>query len=614
MDERLKTLNIETAPRYTLDSKINKNLLFVTLPSITLDNLEEYFENRSITFSQLHGEPLGLIYLSSYLKSKVGVKWIKMLDFSLGLIDSARFKNADEYIKLYTKENLDVIPDIIAININYTPSHQFMVKVSKLFKELFPDVIIITGGFHATNATHEVLECPSIDFVARGQGEVAFVDFMLAVEAGTDPTNIKGIYNLKKILSEKIDISSAKPSLNMPLSSLGLETCTPISNLDDLPFPDRTIIDMKAYSVEQGRTTSLETTFSKKKASIITTRGCYFACTFCASRTIFPRKMQYRSTENVIDEIRELHEKYQINFLVLEDDLFTGNNESCLQILRAIHKLKITEIPDLEIQFPNDLNINTTSEEIFDAMIDCGLRVAHIAVESGSEFTQHSIINKRAKIDKVKPYVRYLQEKQVVVKCVYIIGFPGETIELMQETINFAKDVRSDWAIFNIATPLLGTPMYDQFIDMGYIKRDIDFISRVDFRSRHFDTNEISASAINDLQYAANLDVNFINNVNITSGNFEMAEKIFSEISKKYPHHLFSHYCLAISLKKQNKIEGFLEIQKLIASLTDNAASIKMFEKYSHMIPNFLQDMELDNWIPKIKVSKNLASEKLTIF
>ena len=196
---------------------------------------------------------------------------------------------------------------------------------SKLFKELFPDVIIIAGGFHATNATHEVLECPSIDFVARGQGEVAFVDFMLAVEADTDPTNIKGIYNLKKILLEKIDISSVKSSLNMPLSSLGLETCTPINNLDDLPFPDRTIIYMKAYSVEQGRTTSLETTFSKKKASIITTRGCYFACTFCASRTIFPRKMQYRSTENVIDEIRELHKNYQINFLVLEDDLFTGN-------------------------------------------------------------------------------------------------------------------------------------------------------------------------------------------------------------------------------------------------------------------------------------------------
>ena len=149
---------------------------------------------------------------------------------------------------------------------------------------------------------------------------------------------------------------------------------------------------------------------------------------------------------------------------------------------------------------------------------------------------------------------------------------------------------------------------------MGYIKRDIDFISKVDFRSRHFDTNEISALAINDLQYAANLDVNFINNVNITSGNFEVAEKIFSEISTKYPHHLFSHYCLAISLKKQNKIEGFLEIQKLVASLTNNSASIKMFEKYSYMIPNFLQDMELDNWMPKIKVSKNLASEKLTIF
>ena len=132
---------------------------------------------------------------------------------------------------------------------------------------------------------------------------------------------------------------------------------------------------------------------------------------------------------------------------------------------------------------------------------------------------------------------------------------------------------------------------------------------------------------MHDLSYIENYGINLLkNNPEIKKTRFigqidnyiefsdEILEKIFSEISKKYPHHLFSHYCLAISLKKQNKMKDFLEIQKLVASLVNNPASVKMFAKYSYMIPDFLQVMELDNWIPTVEVSKNLASEKLTIF
>ena len=592
------------------------NILFVNLPSITLENLEQYFQKNDVIFTQLHGEPLGIMYLSSYLKMHTKVGSVNLIDFSLGLLatKSKECIDTDSYIRKYIKENIQIAPQIIAISVNYTPSHQFMVKAADIFKGIWPDCIIIVGGFHATNATKEILENNSIDFVVRGQGEVVFVELINRFKDKRDLSRISGVYNRSKLAMQVVDTSKLKPSFDMPLSSFGLETSKSIEDLNDLPFPDRELINMFEYSIEQGRATSLESKFTKRKASIITTRGCFYACTFCASRTVFPRKMQYRSTENVISEIRSLNKSFGINFLVIEDDLFTGDSESCLSILRAISRLRKEEMPELEIQFPNDLNINTCNEEIFDAMIDCGLRVAHIAVESGSKYTQHHIINKNAKIERVKPYVKYLQAKGIVVKCVYIFGFPGETLDLMQETLKFARDVGSDWAIFNIATPLLGTPMYDQFVEMGYIKRDIEFLSKVDFRARHFDTREISAEGINKLQYLANLDVNFVNNKNLAEGNFEQAEKLFSEISTKYPFHLFSHYCLAISLKAQNKLRRFMEVRSQVMELVSNRAATRMFLDYSELLPDFLEVFELDEWVPESVSNDRLESEKLVVF
>lgn len=594
----------------------NPHILFVNLPSVTLENLDQYFSKKDIIFTQLHGEPLGIMYLSSYLKAHTNVGSVNLIDFSLGLLaaSSKEYNDTDCYIRQYISENIQIDPQIIAISVNYTPSHQFMVKASEIFKEIWPASLIVVGGFHATNATREILENQSVDLVVRGQGEVAFVELINRFKDEQDLLRITGVYSRSKLAMQVIDTSKLKSSFDMPLSSFGLETCTSIENLDDLPFPDRELINMFEYSIEQGRTTSLESKFTKRKASIITTRGCFYACTFCASRTIFPRKMQYRSTKNVIDEIRSLNKSFGINFLVIEDDLFTGDSKSCLSILRAISKLRKEEMPEFEIQFPNDLNINTCNEEIFDAMIDCGLRVAHIAVESGSTFTQHHLINKNAKIERVKPYVKYLQGKGIVVKCVYIFGFPGETLELMQETLNFARDVGSDWSIFNIATPLLGTPMYDQFVEMGYIKRDIEFLSKVDFRARHFDTKEISAEEINKLQYLANLDVNFVSNKNLAQGNFEQAEKLFIEISTKYPFHIFSHYCLAISLKAQKKLSRFAEIRSQVIALVNNPAATRMYLDYSILLPDFLEVFELDEWVPESVSNDRLESEKLVVF
>ena len=106
-----------------------------------------------------------------------------------------------------------------------------------------------------------------------------------------------------------------------------------------------------------------------------------------------------------------------------------------------------------------------------------------LAVESGSSYVQKNIIHKNVNLDMVKHWVDYLKSRNVVVRLLFILGFPNETKEQMRETINFAKSTGADWCIFNIAIPLIGTEMYEEFLMKGVIKEDLDWLAKTDFSS-----------------------------------------------------------------------------------------------------------------------------------
>lgn len=567
------------------------NILFVNLPAIPYIDVENYLAGIPGTSIQLHGEPLGILYISSYLKKYGNVNKVSTLDYALDLRNVGDYKNCEDFILKLAYKKVDFTPDIIGLSINFTCAHRFLVKSAKILKSIFPKSIMVVGGFHATSATKELLDCESIDYVFRGEGEISFTKFVDCFNKGLlAESNIKGIYNREKLHAAlKNPVNAAQHQTRVPLSPLGLENSESAENLDLLPFPDRTIIEMNQYSTEQGRATILSKTFKKRKASIITNRGCYFQCSFCASRTVFARKMRFRSTENVLEEMKQLHKDYGSDFFIIEDDLFTGDQQKCLEFLRETKKL---DIEGLEIQFPNDLNINTTNEEIFDAMIGAGLKVAHLAVESGSEYVQKYIIKKRAKLEKVKPHVQYLQSKGIVVKCIYILGFPGETLELMQTTIDFARDIGADWSLFNIATPLLGTPMFDQFVERGDIEKDINMLTDIDFKYRSFDTKEISAKDLNALQYRSNLDINFIHNRHFLNGNYRFAISIYEEIVNKYPFHIIALACMRKCYRKLNDPIKYSELTQIIRGAVESNPKAKdMLYNYGDIMPELSEFM-----------------------
>ena len=138
----------------------------------------------------------------------------------------------------------------------------------------------------------------------------------------------------------------------------------------------------------------------------------------------------------------------------------------------------------------------------------------------------------------------YSHEKKLNVRAFYIIGFPEETISEMNETFEYAASLGADWSTFSVASPIPGTKMYDEFIQLGYIEDGPSSWTGHTIRDRSFDNKEISKEDIKDLAYRANLKINFIKNVNIEKGDYENAETIFKNFIMMYDFHIFAHDCL----------------------------------------------------------------------
>lgn len=539
-----------------------KNIVFVNLPSIPYADIEASFNNKNFHIQSI-SMPLGLMYISSYLKKYGNAGKVSLLDYVLALVRSSDYKNMEDFVASF---DMDFTPDVIAFSLNFSASYMFFEKCLVILKRMWPGAIVVVGGVHATNTTAKLLKLNDVDYVFRGEAERSFSEFIDQLSL-QEKINVQGVYS-------KDNISDAT----------SLKICDMVVDLDELPFPDRELIDMEAYATLLGR----QRLMGKERyrtASLFTTRGCPFQCIFCSAHTVHGRKVRFRSAENIAEEIKLLHQKYGINLFMPEDDLFIADKERALKKLKAI---KALNIPGLEVQLPAGLSVSTMDVEIIDELISVGLKIACLAIESGSEYVQKNIIKKNCDLKKARWLVDIFKQKGIIVRCFFILGFPGETKYQMQETVDYAKSLKIDWCLFPIATPLVGSEMYDKFVRMGTIKDDIAAWSNTDFFARKFDTPEITAKELNDFVYRANLDCNFINNPNFVSGKFEKAISIYKDILLRHPFHVIAWYCIMRCYKLLGEDERFRETEKTLRELikADERAA-NMFNKYGNMMQGF---------------------------
>jgi anaerobic magnesium-protoporphyrin IX monomethyl ester cyclase len=558
-----------------------RNVVFVHLPSVPLDQMEQVFADRHAPdFSYIITMPLGILYVSSYLKehgSNVGE--VGLIDFPPKLKDLLNYQNIEDFIHSAAVTDCNFTPDIIAISTLFSSAHQFLLKASKVLKSRWPNATIVVGGIHATSCTSELLANENIDYVCRGEGEIAFTNFVNSFDTPARdqiPGMIKAIH----------------PDNNYSLSELA-------DDLDVLPYPDWSLLEMPLYVRETSRSLARNGgRFEENPAAIImTTRGCPFSCTFCASHTVHGRKLRFRSVENVLGEVRILYEQFGVSTIIPEDDLFTGNRKKVIELLTAFEHIGI---PNFSLHFPNALSVNTLHDDVMDALIRAGMKVTSIAIESGDNEVQRNIIKKRVNLKRAPEVIKYLKDRGVIARCFFILGFPGETREQMNETIAYAKSLGADWCFFGVAVPLIGSEMYEQLIEMNYIQADTNLWSNTVYGTRIYETKEITGKDLESLAYRTNLDVNFLNNVNFRDGAYDRVIEIFNDILVKYPFHIFAEYCLvrAYHLKLDAELAES-HLKNLISLIATDRRSRKMWEQYSDLLPDIreiIEGIDLDDF------------------
>ncbi|MHA1267684.1 MAG: B12-binding domain-containing radical SAM protein [Candidatus Helarchaeota archaeon] len=364
--------------------------------------------------------PLGILYLASSLK-EAGFK-VKIVDMEV------------EKLGLNTLEQIlqKTYPTLVGISCT-SPLFPIVQKISQTIKRLNPNIYTLIGGPHPTIDPHSVLKEQSIDFLIRGEGEYTIVELMETNLSIEKTSTIRGLSYKKN--GHQIH------NPNRPL----------ISNLDELPFPDRKMIPYKKYfaaSAKQNPCTSL-----------ITSRGCPYRCIFCSN--IF-HQSRFRSAQNVVDEMELILNQLRIQDIEILDSTFNLKKQLILDICKEISKRK------LDIYWRCICRVDLIDREILKYLKAAGCYLITYGVESGSDRIL-KILQKGFTISQVNDAFKITKKMGFETHGLFMVGVPGETQSEIKKTIKFSQKLDPDYAQFFITTPLPGSKLFEMALKNKWI-------------------------------------------------------------------------------------------------------------------------------------------------
>ena len=310
-------------------------------------------------------------------------------------------------------------PDIIGIScLTKLASSAYALAAS--IKEKEPGLPIVMGGPHISSFHETVFnECDSVDCLVPGDGEETFADLLDALENDGDLSQVKGLI-YKTTGGEIINTSPREP----------------VRDLDQLPFPLRSIYDNKRYIPLPNQCHRLPAT------TVITSRGCpYGRCRFCYQGGKYAGSYRRRSAENVVQEIETLVRDMGIREIVFWDDNFCVNYDWIARFCDLLDEKGV------KINWSVQGRVNTVSEKMLLRMAKSGCYNVYYGFESGSQETL-DFVRKGITLDQSRNAVRWAKKAGMEIRGSFIFAMPGDTPEKAEQTIRFACELNVDWMIF----------------------------------------------------------------------------------------------------------------------------------------------------------------------
>jgi pyruvate-formate lyase-activating enzyme len=196
-------------------------------------------------------------------------------------------------------------------------------------------------------------------------------------------------------------------------------------------------------------------------ATVISRRGCRAQCSFCSVRSVSGAGVRIRDHISVVDEIQRYKEKYGVSHVMwLDDDLFYDNDLS-VNLFKELASRNLNITWDAS----NGIIAAALNTELLDACVASGCIGFNIGIESGNpEILRH--MRKPGTVEKFIGAAKLLQNyPQIFTKGFLIVGYPGESLSAIQDSINLAKAMDLDWYPSQILTPMPGTPVHQLMLD-----------------------------------------------------------------------------------------------------------------------------------------------------
>jgi len=303
-----------------------------------------------------------------------------------------------------------------------TGYHNRYLSVAERVKRKRPEIITVMGGAHPTFFPEDIEQHPYLDAVCRGEGEEAFVEFADALSDGRNHTSVENFW-----------VRDGNTIHRNPLRPR-------ISNLDDIPFPDRSL--WHPYE----RYMHFKTPF------VMAARGCPYRCSYCfnhAYNELYAFDdclIRRRSVENVLAELRHLKQNYPVELVVFQDDIFILDRPWILEFCDRYER-------EIGIPFHCHLRANLVDEEIVVSLASAGCISIKMAIESADDHIRNAILKRGMSRKQILNATRLVREAGIVLVTQNILGSPGETFEQALETLKLNVECRPGYAFATLLQP-----------------------------------------------------------------------------------------------------------------------------------------------------------------
>ena len=319
-------------------------------------------------------------------------------------------------------------------------------------------------GTHITPLPVETLRpYPALDFGLYGEPDLTIRDLLDHLDGRLEQrsTDIQRLfektdpaYQPAVTADGQVDLSMIKGIVWRRGDQIVVNPPRPfINDLDDLPIPMHELLPLQKY-----RMPLMKGPFT----FIVTSRGCTAGCIYCIKHVSYQYSVRLRSPQLIMKELWKLKE-LGIHYINMYSDLFTVSRDQVMDLCQRMIDEKIN------IKWTSNSRVDYVDEVMLKLMAQAGNFMIAWGIESGSEvILRHA--HKGAYPDKAERALRWARQAGIMNWGYFIIGLPGETEDTIRQSIDFAKKLPLDIALFHVAAPYPGTPFFFEVMREGWFR------------------------------------------------------------------------------------------------------------------------------------------------